>query len=84
MASTTIHIPTSLLEIVDARAREIGISRNRLILNALERFIEQDQAWSPSFLKELRQPLTPADAAALENTMREVKRKRSSKPAVVL
>jgi metal-responsive CopG/Arc/MetJ family transcriptional regulator len=33
---TTIHIPDPLLERVDARAKTLGISRNRLILEALE------------------------------------------------
>ncbi|MCE7874452.1 ribbon-helix-helix protein, CopG family [bacterium CPR1] len=48
MPATTIHIPTSLLEVVDRRARTEGISRNRFILNALQRALAEDDAWSPA------------------------------------
>ena len=55
--STTVYIPPELLERVDARAQELGISRNRYVVQALERAIAEETEWSPGFLKAL------ADAA---------------------
>lgn len=56
MPSTTVRIPGPLLETVDARARAQGISRNRFILRALERVLEEGKSWSLDFLAT---PLAP-------------------------
>jgi len=50
---TTIHLPPKLLESVDKRAADLGLSRNRYIILALERAIEEQTSWSPRFLEEL-------------------------------
>lgn len=84
MPSTTIHIPDDLLETVDARAREHGLSRNRFILNALERCLAEEGKWSPGFLAELRTPLTRSDADAVTELVAEVTSRRTSKPAPTL
>ena len=36
---TTVHIPNPLLQSVDRRARARGISRNRLVVRALEQAV---------------------------------------------
>ena len=51
--STTIHLPPSLLETVDYRARELGMSRNRYIIRALERIVQNETQWSPRFVEAL-------------------------------
>ena len=51
--STTIHLPPDLLASVDHRARELGVSRNRYILRALERALEAETRWSSRFVEEL-------------------------------
>ncbi|MBI3930265.1 MAG: ribbon-helix-helix protein, CopG family [Armatimonadetes bacterium] len=79
MPSTTIHIPASLLEVVDARARAEGISRNRFILRALERVIDEAENWSPDFLAELSQSMLPEDAGAVDEMVVEIARRRSRK-----
>ena len=53
--ATTIHVPTGLLECVDRRAKELGISRNRYIVQALEKTIEEEERWSKRFLRALNE-----------------------------
>lgn len=38
---TTVHIPEALLESIDRRARALGVSRNRLIVRALEQAVRE-------------------------------------------
>jgi predicted transcriptional regulator len=52
--ATTVHIPEALLAAVDRRATALGVSRNRLIVHALEQAINEGAAWSPEFLTRLR------------------------------
>lgn len=50
---TSVHIPKPLLEAVDRRAEALRISRNRLIVRALERELTEGEAWSPGFFERL-------------------------------
>jgi metal-responsive CopG/Arc/MetJ family transcriptional regulator len=51
--ATTIHLPPDILGSVDRRAAELGVSRNRFILLALEKALESDERWSQRFLGTL-------------------------------
>lgn len=51
---TTVRIPDPLLKSVDRRAKAIGISRNRLVVHALEQAVNAREGWSPEFLQRLR------------------------------
>ncbi|HSR50878.1 MAG TPA: hypothetical protein VLV83_08610 [Acidobacteriota bacterium] len=51
--STTVDLPPDLLESVDDRARELGLSRNRYIIDALKLALERETQWSPRFVQEL-------------------------------
>jgi hypothetical protein len=51
--ATSVHIPGPLLTKADERARELGISRNRLIVRALERELNEGAEWSPGFFERL-------------------------------
>lgn len=51
--ATTVHIPDPLLKSVDRRARALGISRNRLVVRALEQAISVRSGWAPEFLQRL-------------------------------
>jgi hypothetical protein len=51
--ATSVHIPAPLLAAVDRKARTLQISRNRLIIGALEREIRQGSDWSPNFFQRL-------------------------------
>jgi metal-responsive CopG/Arc/MetJ family transcriptional regulator len=50
---TSVHIPKPLLEAVDRKARTLRMSRNRLIVRALEREVTRDTDWSPNFFERL-------------------------------
>jgi predicted transcriptional regulator len=51
--ATTVHLPPSLLESVDHRAYELGLSRNRYIIRALEHALASETRWSPQFVETL-------------------------------
>ncbi len=51
--ATSVHIPKSLLEAVDQRARALKVSRNRLIIQALEREVTAGADWPPGFFDTL-------------------------------
>lgn len=50
---TSVHIPKPLLQAVDRRAKALRISRNRLIVKALEREMKEGEDWSPGFFERL-------------------------------
>lgn len=45
------------------RAQELGVSRNLYIRNAIERAVEAEASWSPTFLKVLRDAATDVEGA---------------------
>ena len=51
--ATSIHIPKALLDAVDRKARALRISRNQLILRAIERAMAHGSDWSPGFFDRL-------------------------------
>jgi hypothetical protein len=77
---TTIHIPAALLKSVDRRAKALGLSRNRLIVRALERAVSERAAWAPEFLEKLR-TVDDETVAAVDDLLKDVKQARRSKPA---
>jgi predicted transcriptional regulator len=50
---TSVHIPKPLLEAVDRRARAMNVSRNKLIVQALERELTAGADWPPGFFEVL-------------------------------
>lgn len=62
---TSVHIPKKLLAAVDRKARALKISRNKLIVTALEREVEP-RGWPPGFLDHLRTRDTELDRAVDE------------------
>ncbi len=50
--ATSVHIPRPLLVAVDRKAKELNISRNRLIVQVLQRELER-RDWSPGFFEKL-------------------------------
>ena len=80
---TSVHIPSGLLEEVDRRARVLGISRNRLIVRALEREVFAATEWSPGFFETLT-AVRPADAEAIDEMLIGIAKGRLSKRPVAL
>ena len=77
--ATTVHIPEALLKSVDQRAKALGVSRNRLIVKALEHAVRDRAAWAPEFLEKLRNVDTDT-LEAVDDLVRAVKRGRRSRP----
>ena len=77
---TSVHIPEKLLKKADKRAKALGISRNRLIVQALEKELEQQSDWSPGFFEQFT-PLDAETARLFDESMAVVKASRRSKKA---
>lgn len=78
--STTVHLPSALLSSVDLRARELGLSRNRYIIRALERSLETETRWSPRFVAELEKARTDTEGQQMaEELVSAVAANRTSK-----
>lgn len=75
---TSVHIPKHLLVAVDRRAKQLGMSRNRLIVRALERDIAGETEWSPGFFEKFN-PLPLEDQKVLDETLALVRTHRKSK-----
>jgi hypothetical protein len=80
---TSVHIPKPLLVAVDRRARALKISRNRLIIQALEREVKGGADWSPDFFERL-EDAEPELAATVERMLGEIRQGRRSKGPVRL
>ncbi|MBI4484642.1 MAG: ribbon-helix-helix protein, CopG family [Acidobacteria bacterium] len=76
---TTVHIPPALLKSVDRRAKALGLSRNRLIIRALERAVSESSGWAPEFLEKLRS-VDAETETAVDELLADVERARHSKP----
>ncbi len=75
---TTVHIPAALLKSVDRRAKALGVSRNRLIVKALERAVSERVTWAPEFLERLR-TVDDDTVQAVDELLNNVKQARRSK-----
>ena len=65
MASTSVHFPEALVEELDRIAKERGVSRNRLIVEACRRVIRERDVWPAGFFSN--QHLTPDDVSEIED-----------------
>ena len=80
---TTVHIPAPLLAALDRRARSLRVSRNRLIVRAVERELTDQSVWPAEFLTALRF-VDPGQAASVDQLLAQVRTSRRSKPPVSL
>ena len=79
---TTVHLPDDLLERLDARAKTLDISRNRLIVETLTQALNGSDSWSPELKAALAswQPDPQVDQA-VDEMMAAIVAARSSKAA---
>ena len=77
---TSVHVPEPLLEAVDRKARSLRISRNQLVVRALEREVREVSDWSPGFF-ELLAERDPEITETVDALVRDVRKARRSKPA---
>lgn len=70
MPSTTIHFPDAVLADIDRAAREMGVSRNRYVIEACRAAIDRKNGtWPVGFFDA---QLSEADAALLCEAAREM------------
>jgi metal-responsive CopG/Arc/MetJ family transcriptional regulator len=79
--ATTVHIPKEILQKIDERAKVLNLSRNRFIVQALERVLADQTTWSPDFLEYLG-TLKPLDCA--DDFIESIRANRRSKASPVL
>lgn len=78
--ATTMHIPPEVLERVDARARTLKVSRNRFVVDALRRALDDDDQWSPKFLRTIDRFEADDDVRrAVDEMLEAVQARRVSK-----
>jgi hypothetical protein len=75
---TSVHLPKLLLDAVDKKARALQISRNQLVVRALEREVGEGPDWSPGFLERLAQ-VEPEVSASVDELVESVRKARRSK-----
>ncbi len=80
---TSVHLPEPLLKAVDRKARSLQISRNQLVVRALEREVREVSGWSPGFFERLAER-DPEISEAVDALIRQVRKARPSKPATRL
>jgi hypothetical protein len=78
---TSVHIPSDLLKQADQRAAALGISRNRLIVRALQQELKSNSDWSPEFFDQLR-AVDPDKTQAVNELKTAVQANRRSKSPV--
>jgi hypothetical protein len=81
--ATSIHIPKPLLEAVDRKARALKVSRNRLIVRALEKELMPGSDWPSGFFEQLS-AIDPETASAVDELLDSVLKARTSKPPSLL
>lgn len=77
---TSVHLPKPLLAAVDRRARALKMSRNRLIVQLLERELGANSKWSPEFFATLSTSGPEVSAGVREMTKAIEKHRTSKKP----
>jgi hypothetical protein len=77
---TSVHIPKPLLLAIDRKAKALKISRNRLIVRALERELKDGAEWSADFFARLGSPAPGVERAAEELEKAIHDHRRSKKP----
>ena len=76
---TSIHISKPLLDAVNRQARKLRVSRNRFIVQALEKQLATGASWSPGFFDRLER-VQPQDAQAVDEMLDAIRAGRTRKP----
>jgi len=79
-STTSIRLPDDLIEALDERASALGVTRSQLIIEAVERALEDRSAWSSRFLKAIETP-RPELEGAVDEMMEAIRERRSHSEA---
>ena len=77
---TSVHLPEQLLKAVDRKARALKMSRNQLVVRALEREVREVSNWSPGFFEQFAEHDSEI-SETVDDMVRHVRTARLSKPA---
>jgi predicted transcriptional regulator len=77
--ATTVHLPAELLRSVDARAKSLGISRNRFIRAAIEDKIGVKREWPAEVVSMLQTPADASLARAVDDMLDIIESSRRSR-----
>jgi hypothetical protein len=75
---TSVHLPQTLLQAVDRKAKALKISRNQFVVRALQREVATSE-WSSGFFEALA--ADGETSKAVDDMLGAVRRSRRSKPA---
>jgi hypothetical protein len=78
---TTIHVPRALLKQIDVRAKALGVSRNRFIVETLSEKLQSPAEWPEDFVRALKRPVQSDVAAAAQDMLRQIESTRRSRKA---
>ncbi|OGQ21485.1 MAG: hypothetical protein A2138_05490 [Deltaproteobacteria bacterium RBG_16_71_12] len=79
---TSVHLPPPLLKALDKRAKELRVSRNSLIVQAVERELGgAPRGWPAGFFESLAADVDGELRATIDETMAVVSARRLSKKA---
>jgi len=73
----SIRLPDDLVEALAVRSAALGVSRNQLIVAAVERSLEDHSSWSPGFLSAIGDRRSELKEAA-DEMMNAIRRSRSN------
>ena len=76
---TTIHVPPALLRKIDVRAKALGVSRNRFIIETLNEKLQSARAWPEDFVRALKQPVRADAVATADDMLRQIESTRRSR-----
>jgi hypothetical protein len=75
--ATTVYLPQGLIDELDRRARRLGVSRNHLIMRAVQKELS-DLSWPPGFFDRFR-GADPGLVQTIERMERDMARPPASK-----
>lgn len=73
---TTVHIPKNLLARVDARAKKLGVSRNRFVVQVLQEKLAARRTWPAALVRLLETPVPRAVAAEVDRMDKAIEEAR--------
>jgi hypothetical protein len=76
--ANSVQLPLPLLTAIDRKAKSLRISRDKLIIQALEREVALGTDWSPGFFDRLK-PLDAETAQEFRASLSAVRGNRVSK-----
>jgi predicted transcriptional regulator len=79
---TSVHIPEPLLRALDKKAKALKVSRNSLIIQAIERELGAAKGWPSGFFESIVAGVDDEDRAEFDESMRAVVAQRRSKKPI--